>query len=164
MRWKDSKSSDGCVVLSGAFDEHAETAFAELETHLGTRPAFRLDLAEAGPINSLGLSIWVKAYQRLSAKAPVELHRCAIAVMRYATMVGAGARFGDAIRSVMVPFRCTSCKHAFESLMTRDAILAIAADDAPEAPCPKCGTGRGDSGNAADDLETYATAQRKQRR
>lgn len=123
------------VDVAGMVDEKAQAALTDLQKKIGEEHAV-FNLAQIGPINSIGFKHWTTFLAALRAQTSFELTQCNETIMNYASMMPVRS-CADKITSIDATYECMKC-NARESL-TADVSTADAREVlSPTLICPKC--------------------------
>jgi anti-anti-sigma regulatory factor len=121
------------IALQGEINEHSE--FGALFDKLKAPRPVHLDLAAVSRINSSGVRQWVRFMSTLEGMCTsLVLERCSVAIVHQFNIV-AKFRGSAEIRSLFLPYLCTTCEAYREVLFD--------ASEAPKAassstPCTTC--------------------------
>ena len=136
-----------CVALKGHISEAANfTALKQLPRQL------TIDLSEISRINSIGVREW-STFVRECELAGMDLtfERCSPAIVSQMGMISNFMGMRSRVKSVLVPYLCTSCK--FELLDVLELVARMPVKVAPTLRCPSC-----QDMMELDDLEETYTA------
>lgn len=134
LKWKVASSNGTTEVeVEGAITEDANlNGLLSLE---GAGPIV-LDLAAVDQINSCGVREWIHFIRKLSdGDRAIEFKRCSPAIVRQLNTI-ANFRGSGTVRSVMLPYYCSSCRS--EAHVPLD-LTAADREIADEIACAKCG-------------------------
>jgi hypothetical protein len=92
-----------------------------------------LDLSGITAFNSQGVLRWLEFVRNLDPRAPLDVFQCPLVLVRLTNYTD-GLLNGLRIRTVLVPFECTSCGHEAGHEMT-----PMKAAEGRRLPCPNCG-------------------------
>lgn len=128
-----SKTAAGPVLgIEGDLDE--TTDFGRV-AHPGSEVLI-IDLGGVRRINSCGVREWVNFIRGISAKGPVRLTRCSIAIVEQLNMVF-NFRGGAQVDSFFAPYVCTKCEASSVVLLTP---AVVNGGVAPAGRCDACGS------------------------
>ncbi len=134
LKWKVANANGKTEVeIQGAITEDADlNGLLALEGS----GLLALDLAGVVQINSCGVREWIHFVRKLSdGDRGFELVRCSPAIVRQLNTI-ANFRGAGSVRSVMLPYYCSSCRS--EAQVPLD-LTGASREIADEIPCAKCG-------------------------
>ena len=124
------------VVIKGAVEDGADQELNEMLKE-AKATALVLDCKELHRINSIGVSLWIAAFERARPKRALTLENCSTVFIHYLNMLpqfGCGGR----VVSFHVPYRCQNAKcRADAELLFKAEGLAVDSELGPK-PCPAC--------------------------
>jgi len=94
-----------------------------------------IDLGGVRRINSCGVREWVNFIRAITAKGPVRLTRCSIAIVEQLNMVF-NFRAGAAVESFLAPYCCSACEASSVVMLTP---AEVAGGVPPARRCEACG-------------------------
>ena len=132
----EKKAGRDVYRLQGTIEENFEPEV--LFKDLSAQAPLEFNLLEVIRINSVGVKKWIAFFGPVTKKFPqTRFTELSPAMVEQANLI---SNFlpSECIESVMLPFRCPTCKEEVFFTKTQSAILGVDLDRVTW-PCPKCG-------------------------